>query len=58
LARDIPDAPHEARQHTRSQYVLPVALTTQVLQEKSWTPEVVERRQQALLQRLQEIWRL
>jgi hypothetical protein len=38
--------------------VSPFALTTQVLQEKSWTPEVVERRQKELVQRLKELWRL
>lgn len=33
-------------------------LTTQVLKEKSWTPEVVKRRQGELLNKLKEIWRL
>lgn len=33
-------------------------LTTQVIREKLWTPEVVARRQVELLDRLREIWRL
>ncbi len=37
---------------------VPFALTTQVLREDVWTPEVVERRQRELLERLQRIWRL
>jgi hypothetical protein len=38
--------------------VSPFALTTQVLQEREWTPKVVERRQAELLQRLKDLWRL
>jgi hypothetical protein len=38
--------------------VSPFALTTQVLNEKVWTPEVVERRQKDLLGRLKGLWRL
>lgn len=38
--------------------VSPFALTTQVLNEKVWTPEVVERRQKELLARLKSLWRL
>ena len=34
------------------------ALTTQVLNEKAWTPAVVERRQKELLGRLKLLWRL
>jgi hypothetical protein len=34
------------------------ALTTQVLKEKEWTPEVVERRQKELLSVLKQVWRL
>lgn len=33
-------------------------LTTQVLKEKSWTPDVVKRRQGELINKLKEIWRL
>jgi len=38
--------------------VSPFALTTQVLREPTWTPEVIERRQQDLLGRLAALWRL
>ncbi len=38
--------------------VSPFALTTQVLHEKAWTPDVVERRQKDLLGRLKSLWRL
>jgi hypothetical protein len=38
--------------------VTPYALTTQVLREEAWTPEVVERRQRLLTGILREKWRL
>ncbi len=38
--------------------VSPFALTTQVLQERAWTPQIVERRQAELMQRLKDLWRL
>lgn len=38
--------------------VSPFALTTQVLQEEQWTPEVVERRQRDLISVLKQLWRL
>ncbi|MGH2515927.1 MAG: HNH endonuclease family protein, partial [Ktedonobacterales bacterium] len=38
--------------------VAPFALTTQVLQEEEWTPAVIERRQQQLLDHLKQLWRL
>lgn len=38
--------------------VSPYALTTQVLREREWTPQVIERRQQELLQSLKTMWRL
>lgn len=34
------------------------ALTTQVLMEKEWTPEVIDKRQEQLIDKLKEIWRL
>jgi uncharacterized protein with ParB-like and HNH nuclease domain len=34
------------------------ALTTQVLSESAWTPDVIERRQRELLSKLVELWRL
>ncbi|MEH1866662.1 MAG: HNH endonuclease family protein, partial [Nostoc sp.] len=34
------------------------ALTTQVLMEKEWTPEVINKRQQQLIHQLKEVWRL
>ena len=33
-------------------------LTIQVLSEPTWTPDVIERRQQALLATLKNLWRL
>lgn len=38
--------------------VSPFALTTQVLTEQEWTPEVIERRQKKLIDKLKEVWRL
>lgn len=38
--------------------VCPFALTTQVLQEKEWTPEVIKRRQLELVGTLEDLWRL
>ncbi len=38
--------------------VSPFAITTQVLSETEWTPDVVERRQAQLLAKLKEVWRL
>lgn len=38
--------------------VSPFALTTQVLNEAQWTPEVIESRQTELLNRLKKLWRL
>ena len=34
------------------------ALTTQVLMEKEWTPEVINKRQEQLIDRLKQVWRL
>jgi uncharacterized protein with ParB-like and HNH nuclease domain len=34
------------------------ALTTQVLMEQEWTPEVIEKRQTHLIDQLKEVWRL
>ena len=38
--------------------VAPFALTTQVLNETEWTPEVVEERQKQLVNKLKEVWDL
>ncbi|MEQ9620818.1 DUF262 domain-containing protein [Coleofasciculus chthonoplastes] len=38
--------------------VSPFALTTQVLNEQEWTPEVIERRQKKLIDKLKEVLRL
>ena len=38
--------------------VSPFALTSQVLAEPEWTPELLERRQRMLLAKLIELWRL
>lgn len=34
------------------------ALTTQVLIEKEWTPQVIDKRQKHLIEKLKEVWRL
>ncbi|MGK7918958.1 MAG: DUF262 domain-containing protein [Trichodesmium sp.] len=38
--------------------ISPFVLTTQVLTENEWTPEIIERRQQKLLEKLRQLWRL
>ncbi|MFI5274313.1 MAG: DUF262 domain-containing protein [Ktedonobacterales bacterium] len=38
--------------------VTPFALTTQVLREAEWTPQVIERRQRELIEHLRQLWRL
>ncbi|MDE2786366.1 MAG: hypothetical protein OXL37_06845 [Chloroflexota bacterium] len=38
--------------------VAPFALTTQVINEKEWTPAVLERRQKELIDKLKAEWRL
>jgi hypothetical protein len=38
--------------------VSPFAITTQVLKKSEWTPEVIEQRQDELLGRLKQLWRL
>lgn len=38
--------------------VSPFALTTQVLDEKEWRPEVIEKQQQGLVNVFKELWRL
>jgi hypothetical protein len=38
--------------------VAPFAITTQVINEEKWTPEILEDRQQRLLETLRRVWRL
>lgn len=38
--------------------VSPFALTTQVLTQNEWTPQIIEQRQQDAINKLKEIWRL
>ncbi|WP_392534354.1 DUF262 domain-containing protein [Nostoc sp. C117] len=38
--------------------IVPFVLTTQVLQQSEWTPEVINQRQEDCLQSLRQIWRL
>ncbi|MBW4677277.1 MAG: HNH endonuclease family protein [Desmonostoc geniculatum HA4340-LM1] len=38
--------------------ISPFVLTTQVLRQSEWTPEVIQQRQEDCLQSLREIWRL
>lgn len=46
------------RYFTTQEGISPFALTTQVLQEKKWTPRILDRRQQELQKKLKEVWRL
>ena len=48
----------KAKYFTGKGGVSPFALTTQVLREREWTPEVLERRQRDLLGTLTTLWRL
>jgi hypothetical protein len=43
---------------TSARGVANFALTTQVLTEKEWTPDVVERRQKEAISHLKRVWRL
>ena len=38
--------------------ISPFVLTTQVLQQREWTPQVVSKRQELALAKLSELWRL
>lgn len=38
--------------------VSPFAITTQVIHEKEWTPQVLENRQKSLVAKLRELWQL
>ena len=42
----------------QGQGITPFALTTQVLEEPDWTPDVLERRQRDLIDLLKKEWRL
>lgn len=52
------DFERKKRQYFSTGSVTPFALTSQVLQETHWTPQLVVRRQQQLMAKLKEIWRL
>lgn len=43
---------------TSNRGIVPFALTSQVLQQSEWTPEVINQRQISSIQSLREIWRL
>ena len=38
--------------------IVPFVLTTKVLEQSEWTPEVIKQRQEDSLQSLRKIWRL
>lgn len=46
------------RRYFQGKGVTPFALTSQVLNEENWTPEVLERRQKELIGELEKEWRL
>jgi hypothetical protein len=48
----------KGRYFTGSAGVSPFVLTTQVLREPTWTPDVLKRRQHSLLSKLADLWRL
>lgn len=52
------DFVQKKERYFKSGRVAPFALATHVIQEKEWTPEVLERRQRDLLQLLRTEWRL
>lgn len=53
------DFDEKKRQYfTTAKGVSSFALTTQVLREQKWTPEVIERRQKELIGVLKQVWRL
>jgi uncharacterized protein with ParB-like and HNH nuclease domain len=43
---------------TSNKGVSSFALTSQILQESEWTPQVINQRQENLMQKLKELWRL
>jgi len=43
---------------TSKKGIVPFALTSQVLQQSEWTPEVINQRQMSSIQNLREVWRL
>lgn len=46
------------RYFTSKRGIVPFALTSQVLQQSKWTPEVIDQRQAESLKHLREMWRL
>ena len=52
------DFNHKKERYFQRKGVAPFALTSQVLNVSEWTPEILERRQQSLITRLKEEWRL
>ncbi len=52
------DFDRKKREYFERRGVAPFALTTQVLREQQWTPEVLESRQETLVGALKDTWRL
>ncbi len=52
------DFERKKREYFQRQGVTSFALTTEVLNEKEWTLEIVEERQQRLMETLRRVWRL
>jgi hypothetical protein len=58
MANNFDVATKKATYFTGRGGVSTCALTTQVVHEATWTPEVLLRRQRDLVQRLVDLWRL
>jgi uncharacterized protein with ParB-like and HNH nuclease domain len=58
LAQNYDFETKKQKYFTNKQGVCNFALTTQVLMEKEWTPEVIEKRQSILIDKLKEVWNL
>ena len=52
------DFQRKKREYFQHNGTSPFALTTEVINEEKWTPEILEKRQARLLERLREVWRL
>ncbi len=57
-AQNFDFAVKKEKYFTSKSGVSPFALTTQVLTQSKWTPQIVEERQKYAIDTLKEIWRL
>ena len=57
-ARNYDFVKKKEKYFTTKSGVSPFALTTQVLTQSEWTPQIIEKRQKNAVEKLKEIWRL